>query len=99
MKKLVLACLTTFVLTSCFKQTPPLQSEVLPEVSANTVGMSGERLDRVDSMLTHAVLENKISGSVALITRHGMADNTSKSDMQLDYILLKSCLECLSMNF
>tara|TARA_R110002050_G_scaffold251241_2_gene389406 strand:- start:26234 stop:27523 length:1290 start_codon:yes stop_codon:yes gene_type:complete len=95
MKKIFLVCLTAFVLTSCFKQSPTIQPETLSEVAPSSVGMSDARLGRIDSMLTHAVSENKIPGAVALIARHGeivyykafgMADNTSKTDMELDHI-------------
>ncbi|WNH10897.1 serine hydrolase domain-containing protein [Thalassobellus suaedae] len=95
MKKLFLVCLTAFVLSSCFKQTPVLQSEVLSIAVPSSVGLAETRLDRIDSMLTYAVSENKIPGAVALIARHGkivyykafgMADNTSKTNMELDHI-------------
>lgn len=95
MKKLSVIFAFSFLLTSCFKQNTTTQSEILPEVAASSVGISDARLSRIDSMVTHAVDDEKIPGAVALIARHGkivyhkafgMADNASGTDMQLDHI-------------
>jgi len=67
--------------TKSIKNSPPL-SEDAPE----SVGMSPERLARIDDMCEEAVLNGDIPGIVALIARDGkivyhkafgMADNTS----------------------
>jgi len=59
----------------------------LTEVIASTVGMSSERLARLDAMCETAVNEGHIPGIVALVARQGkivyykafgMADNKSK---------------------
>lgn len=68
--------------TQSIKNSPPLAP-----ASAESVGMSSARLDKIDTMLTQAVAENQVPGMVALIARHGkivylkafgMADSASK---------------------
>ncbi|MGB7395425.1 MAG: serine hydrolase domain-containing protein, partial [Pricia sp.] len=59
------------------------------------VGLSPERLAKIDAMLKTAVAENQVPGIVALIARngkivfhnaYGMADNASKTEMTKDAI-------------
>jgi len=76
--------------TKSIKNSPPL-SEASPE----SVGMSGERLARIDAMCEKAVKEGSIPGAVALVVRHGkivywkafgMADNQSSRPLKKDDI-------------
>jgi CubicO group peptidase (beta-lactamase class C family) len=77
----LLAALTV----AAFSQTKSIQnSPPLSEASPSTVGISEERLVRIDAMLKQAVEENLIPGAVALVARngkivyhkaHGMANN------------------------
>ena len=55
-----------------FSQTPSLKkSAPLQEGNPKEVGMSAERLDKIDAMLTEEVNEGHIPGAVALIARKG----------------------------
>ena len=57
---------------SLFGQTASLQkSPVLAEASPERVGMSIERLARIDQMLRETVEQDHLPGMVALIARHG----------------------------
>jgi CubicO group peptidase (beta-lactamase class C family) len=69
-------------------QSPPL-SEAAPQ----SVGMSEERLKRIDAMLEKAVSEEEIPGAVALVARNGkivywkafgMADNQAGKPLRKD---------------
>lgn len=66
---LVLACTSLIHLhaqTPSLQKSPPLQTG-----SPEAVGLSAERLDRIDHMLQEAVEENTIPGAVALVARNG----------------------------
>ncbi len=76
--------------TKSVKSTPPL-SEDTPQ----SVGMSEERLARIDNLLTGAIDKNQIPGAVALVARNGkivyykafgMADNETKRSLKRDDI-------------
>ena len=76
--------------TTCVKQSPTL-SEAAPE----SVGMSSERLARIDKMCEKAIADGDIPGVVALVARHGkivyfksfgMADSQSKRELKRDDI-------------
>lgn len=76
--------------THSVKNTPKLA-----EASPESVGMSSERLARIDNMLNKAVTESEIPGAVALVARHGkivylktfgMADNATSKKMNTDAI-------------
>ena len=76
--------------TKSIKSTPPLS-----ESSPHSVGMSEERLARIDNMLTQSIEKNQIPGAVALIARNGkivyykafgMAENETKRNLKRDDI-------------
>jgi len=76
--------------TKSIKKSPPLSED-----SAESVGMSPERLARIDDMCKEAVLNGDIPGVVALVARNGkivyhkafgMADNTSGRSLKSDDI-------------
>lgn len=78
---LLTIALTTTAQTKSVKKSPPLS-----ESAPRKVGMSLERLARIDSVLIEAVEEGDIPGVVALVARNGkivyhkafgMADNAS----------------------
>src|SRR3954447_12376022 len=53
-------------------QTPSLKhSPALREASPKSVGMSAERLARIDAMCNQAIAEGQVPGIVALVARHG----------------------------
>ena len=51
--------------------TRPRAAEDLPMASPETVGMSSERLARVDEYFQRFIDDNQIAGAVALVARHG----------------------------
>jgi len=76
--------------TKSVKSTPPLS-----EASPQSVGMSEERLARIDNFLTAAIEKNQIPGAVALIARNGkiiyykafgMAESETKRSLKRDDI-------------
>jgi CubicO group peptidase (beta-lactamase class C family) len=58
--------LSLFGQTASLKQSPPLE-----EGDPGSVGVSVERLARVDEMLNQSIKEGEIPGAVALVARHG----------------------------
>ncbi|MDY7394844.1 serine hydrolase domain-containing protein [Aureibaculum sp. 2210JD6-5] len=88
----LLACCTlvTFSQTTSIKNSPPLA-----EATPSSVGMSAERLARIDAMLKAAIEDQQVPGAVALIARNGkivyhkafgMADNTTGKALKKDAI-------------
>ena len=76
--------------TKSFKNSPPL-TEAAPE----TVGMSSERLNRLDGVLQNAIAQSSVPGVSALIVRNGkivyykafgMADNAANRSLKRDDI-------------
>ncbi len=76
--------------TKSIKKSPPLSED-----STESVGMSSERLARIDDMCKEAVLNGDIPGVVALVARNGkivyhkafgMADNISSRSLKSDDI-------------
>lgn len=63
---LIVFTISTFAQTKSIKSSPPLT-----EGSPTSVGMSEERLARIDDMLMQSIAENQIPGAVALIARNG----------------------------
>jgi len=92
---LLLSCLASIAFslpaqTTCSKQSPPLT-----EAAPAAVGMSSERLARIDEMCQKAVTDGDVPGVVALVARHGkivyykafgMADNEAKRQLKPDDI-------------
>ena len=92
---------TLFLLFACyaflsFAQTSASNSSpALVEAPATQVGMSEERLSKIDAMLKKAITENQVPGAVALIAKngkivfynaYGMADNASEKKMEKETI-------------
>lgn len=90
--KNITTILFTAVLCAIFAQTAIAQKTiVLSEAPPASVGMSVERLGRIDAMFKKAVAEKQIPGAVALIARngkivfhkaYGMADNQSRKTLE-----------------
>nr|WP_288834641.1 serine hydrolase domain-containing protein [uncultured Flavobacterium sp.] len=81
---------STYAQTHSIKNSPKL-SEAAPE----SVGISSERLARIDNMLNKAVADSEIPGAIALVARKGkivyfkafgMADNTTSKPLKTDAI-------------
>lgn len=66
-------CLLLLLVSSVLAAQTPTSAVTaqLEPGSAQDVGMSAERLDRIDAMLRNAVAEGQIPGGVALIARKG----------------------------
>ena len=95
MKNLILLQLLLFALISCTQPVTVKKSLPLSEASPESVGMSSERLARIDSMCQEAVAAGEIPGAVALVARNGkivywkafgMADNQSGRSLKRDDI-------------
>jgi CubicO group peptidase (beta-lactamase class C family) len=84
------------LMISAHAQTKSINSTLpLSESSAQSVGMSEERLARIDNMLRQSIEKNQIPGAVALIARNGkivyyksfgMAENETKRNLKRDDI-------------
>ena len=95
MKQLITIILMVFSLSN-FAQTKSLKvSHTLVEGSAGSVGMSEERLARLDTMCINAVEESQVPGIVVLVARNGkivyhkafgMADNEGRRVLKRDDI-------------
>jgi len=82
--------ISAYAQTKSISSTPPLS-----ESSAQSVGLSEERLAIIDNMLTQSIEKNQIPGAVALIARNGkivyykafgMAENNTKRILKRDDI-------------
>lgn len=70
--KLVNALVIVLFVSGTFAQTTTVQnSKVLQQTNPSDVGMSQNRIDRIDAMLQQAIDDNQIPGAVALIARNG----------------------------
>jgi len=94
--KNIIAFLCLITVSWSFGQTVSLKnSPLLKEDNAIKVGMSPERLEKIDIMLEKAVAENQVPGIVALIAKkgkivfhnaYGMAENDSDKELKKDAI-------------
>jgi len=98
--KPLINCLIIFILFTCMattksQTTSVLQSPPLLEASPESVGLSPERLERIDEMSKESVKNGDVPGIVALVARkgkivlheaYGMADNESGRKMKKDDI-------------
>lgn len=91
MKKTITTLFLAILTLTLTAQTSAPLSEASPE----SVGISAERLAKIDAMLKKAIAENQVPGAVALIARngkiifynaYGMADNMAKKEMKKDAI-------------
>ncbi len=95
MKNLITIILIAFVITANAQTKSVQQSAPLTEASPESVGMSSERLNRIDAMCADAVKDSQVPGIVALVARngkivfhkaYGMADNESEKSMDKNAI-------------
>ncbi len=96
MKKTITAFLLTLLTLTLSAQTKSAQTTPsLSEATPESVGMSPERLSKIDAMIKNAIAEDQVPGVVALIARngkiifhnaYGMADNKAKKEMQKDAV-------------
>ena len=85
MKHLIFTAMVLFFFTGLTAQTKSIKkSPVLTEVSPESVGVSAERLARIDKMCTEAIQSGDLPGIVSMVVRngkiihwkaYGMADN------------------------
>ncbi|WP_161887936.1 serine hydrolase domain-containing protein [Pontibacter russatus] len=87
--------LAAFAFTANAQTNSIQKSKPLTEAAPEKVGLSPERLQRIDAMLQEAVAEGDVPGAVALVARngkivfhkaYGMADNESGREMKKDDI-------------
>lgn len=87
---LVILAISGLAQTKSIKSSP-----LLSEASPQSVGMSDERLARIDEMLINSIENNQIPGAVALIARNGkivyhksfgLAENKTKRSFKPDDI-------------
>ncbi|MDP3435556.1 MAG: serine hydrolase domain-containing protein [Bacteroidota bacterium] len=96
MKHLIFTFLVLFIFTGLTAQTKSQKkSPVLTEASPESVGISSERLARIDQMCAEAVKNGDVPGIVSLIARngkivhwkaYGMADNQAGRLLKRDDI-------------
>jgi CubicO group peptidase (beta-lactamase class C family) len=95
MKQLLQCLLLLFLLTGAAQETALQHSTILEKASLESVGMSVERVNRIDAMLRQAVEAGEIPGAVALIARngkivfhkaYGMSDLQNKKPFEKDAI-------------
>jgi CubicO group peptidase (beta-lactamase class C family) len=96
MKHLIFTVLVLFFFTGLTAQTKSIKkSPVLTEATPESVGVSAERLMRIDKMCNEAVQKGDLPGIVSMVVRngkivhwkaYGMADNPSERAMKRDDI-------------
>jgi CubicO group peptidase (beta-lactamase class C family) len=85
-----------FLVLTARAQTPSIKkSAPLSEAKPETVGISAQRLARIDSMCLKAIADGEVPGMVALVARHnkivyykafGKADNAAGRELKRDDI-------------
>ncbi len=87
------AVLLTSVALLAAASAPPLAAQGLPRGDPAALGLSAERLQRIDAMIERAIEDEDIVGAVALVARHGqvahvaaigMADVDDREPMRID---------------
>jgi CubicO group peptidase (beta-lactamase class C family) len=96
MKRFIFSLIILFSGTMLFAQTKSIQkSPALTEASPESVGISPERLARIDQMCEEAVAEGQVPGIVSLVARngkivhwkaYGMAENEKNRQLKRDDI-------------
>lgn len=96
MKQPIFTVLFLLIFTGIYSQTKSIRkSPLLTEATPESVGMSTERLARIDQMVAGEVQNGNLPGAVALIARngkivfwkaYGMADNQAGKEMKRDAI-------------
>jgi CubicO group peptidase (beta-lactamase class C family) len=95
MKIIITLVLFTLAISSNAQTKSIQQSAPLTTANPESVGMSSERLNRIDAMCTESIKNGDLPGIVALVARngkivfhkaYGMADNESKRKMKKDDI-------------
>ncbi len=59
------------LITSCLFLTPPLWAKELPQAKAEKVGMSSERLLRINEVIQRHIEDGRITGAVTAVARRG----------------------------
>jgi CubicO group peptidase (beta-lactamase class C family) len=96
MKHLIFSTMILFIFTGLTAQTKSTQkSPVLTEASPESVGVSADRLARINKMCTEAVQNGDLPGIVSMVVRngkivhwkaYGMADNQAGRTLKRDDI-------------
>jgi CubicO group peptidase (beta-lactamase class C family) len=96
MKHLIFTAMVLFIFTGLTAQTKSTQkSPVLTEASPESVGVSAERLARIDKMCTEAIQSGDLPGIVSMVVRndkivhwkaYGMAENQAGRTLKRDDI-------------
>ncbi|RIA09955.1 CubicO group peptidase (beta-lactamase class C family) [Flavobacteriaceae bacterium MAR_2010_72] len=71
MKNIIFFAISFFVIFSCRETVTQKDTMPLQEASPESVGMSTERLSRIDTMLNKAINDSEIPGAVVLVARNG----------------------------